>query len=352
MTRQAQVGTDDPGPAISIVVPMYDEAEVLDGFFSRLCAVLEPLARNLGRSYEIICVNDGSRDDTLARLMHHRQDNPAIKILDLSRNFGKEIALTAGLDHACGAAVIPMDADLQDPPELIPELVARWLEGHDVVYATRQSRSGDSLAKRATASWFYRLHNKLAEVEIPRDTGDFRLMDQRVIEALRQLPERHRFMKGLFAWVGYRQASVAYRREERSAGQSKWRYWRLWNFALDGITSSSTLPLRIWTYVGCAIAAVAFLYGLTLISLTLIQGNDVPGYASLMVAVLFFGGINLVGLGVLGEYIGRIYGETKQRPLYLLQQTIGFDGSDKTRREWNDKSTSEWRRLKTGTGGS
>ena len=312
-------------PTLSIVVPMYNEAEVLDLFFARLCPVLDELLGDLGRGYEIVCVDDGSRDETAAGLRRHRDGNPAIKIVSLSRNFGKDIALTAGLDFAGGAAVIPIDADLQDPPELIPALFAKWLEGHDVVYATRGSRASDSAAKRLTARWFYNLYNKIAAVKIPRNTGDFRLMDRRVIEAIRMLPEQHRFMKGLFTWVGFKQTGLDYEREERQAGETKWRYWRLWNFALDGITSSTTLPLRIWTYVGCGVSALSFLYAGFLMSRTLIHGADLPGYASLMVCVLFMGGINLIGLGILGEYLGRTSDEAKRRPLYLISDLEGFE---------------------------
>ena len=359
-------------PAVSVVVPMHNEAEVLELFFGRLCPVLEALTADLGRPYEIVCVNDGSTDGTLAALLRHRRDNPAIKIVDLSRNFGKDVALTAGLDHASGAAVVPIDADLQDPPEVIPELFAKWLEGYDVVYASRRSRDGDGPVKRLTAGWFYHCYNRLADVAIPHDTGDFRLMDYRVVEAVRRLPEHNRFMKGIFSWVGFRQTGVPYARERRGAGESKWRLWQLWNFALDGITASSTLPLRIWSYLGLAGALFALCYGAFLVLRTLITGVDVPGYASIMVAVLFFGALNLIGLGVLGEYIGRIHAETLGRPLYLVQDRVGFERRRRERRKdegrdegretdagktedgepWSGKSTVEWRRSKTGTGGS
>ncbi len=315
-----------PGRTVlSVVVPMYNEETGVDPFLERVEPILEGLTRDLGAGYEIICVDDGSRDGTLAKLTAARNRNPAIKVISLSRNFGKDVALTAGLDHASGAAVVPIDADLQDPPELIPALFAKWLEGYDVAYATRSERSGDSLTKRLTANWFYRVHNRMAEVDIPNDTGDFRLMDQRVVETLRAMPESNRFMKGLFAWVGFRQTGVFYRREERAFGYSKWRYWRLWNFALDGITSSSTLPLRVWSYFGCAISLCAFAYAAFLIGRTVVQGVDVPGYASLMVIVLFMGGINLISLGVIGEYLGRAYIEVKRRPLYLVRETHGVD---------------------------
>ncbi len=310
--------------AISVVVPMYNEAAGLDTFFARVEPVLEAVSGN----YEILCVNDGSRDGTLPALLDHRARNPRIKVIDLARNFGKEQALTAGLDAAVGDAVIPMDADLQDPPELIADFVGKWREGFDVVYGVRRSRDSDSPAKRATARLFYRLFNRLTALPIPENTGDFRLMDRRVVEALRSLPERNRFMKGLFSWVGFRQTGVAYDREARAAGSSKWNYWRLWNFALDGITGFSTVPLRLWSYAGAAVALIAFLYAAFLIIRTIVLGIDVPGYASLMVVILFLGGVQLISLGVIGEYLGRLYHEAKQRPTYLVGRTYGLGKDD------------------------
>lgn len=304
---------------ISVVVPLYCEASNIDYLFKRLEAVLE----HLGCSYEIVCVDDGSYDNTIEGLQRHRQRNSRIKIVALSRNFGKELALTAGIDYACGAAVVPIDADLQDPPELIEALVAKWREGYDVVYAKRRSRQGETWLKRATANSFYRVMERMSKVPIPRDTGDFRLLDRRVVDVLKQLPERTRFMKGLFAWVGYRQAEVLYDREPRYSGETKWNYWRLWNFAIDGIVSFSVAPLRIWSYVGITFASISFLYGAFLLVRTLISGNDVPGYASSMVIILFLGGIQLVSLGILGEYLGRIYEEVKGRPLYLVRDAYG-----------------------------
>jgi len=306
---------------LSLVVPVYNEAGGIDAFLARARPVLD----GLGEGYEVVFVDDGSTDETWRRLMAARERDPRIKVVGLSRNFGKDIALTAGLDHACGAAVVAIDVDLQDPPEVIPELVAKWREGHDVVYARRLSRDSDSAAKRLSAAWFYRVHHALAEIDIPADTGDFRLMDRKVIEALGRVGERNRFMKGLFTWVGFRQAEVGYRRAARASGESKWSYWRLWNFALDGITSFSTLPLRVWTYVGVAVSVLAFAYALFLIVRTLVHGADTPGYASLMVVVLLLGGINLLSLGVIGEYLGRTYMEVKHRPLYLVRERHGFD---------------------------
>jgi glycosyltransferase involved in cell wall biosynthesis len=337
---------------LSVVVPLYNEADNVDALLERLERNVDGLVGPLLQSYEIIFVDDGSTDATVEKLRAHQARNPSIKVISLSRNFGKEIALTAGIDHACGAAVVPIDADLQDPPELIPALFAKWLEGYDVVYAKRAARDTDTRTKRLTASWFYRVHNWLADVAIPADTGDFRLMDRRVVDALRRLPERGRFMKGLFAWVGFRQTGVEYRREERAAGTSKWRYLRLWNLALDGITSSSTVPLRIWTYVGLTISALAFVYATFLLVRTMAFGIDVPGYASIMVAVLFMGGINLLTLGIIGEYLGRTYLEVKNRPLYLVRDYYGFDSVRPQEPAWTEKSTDAWGSTRTGTGGS
>jgi glycosyltransferase involved in cell wall biosynthesis len=333
-TPELEGDTNSGGPAkaasnrveLSIVVPMYNEEEVVDLFFARM----EPLLEGLGLTYEIICVNDGSRDGTIAKLVAHHQRNPAIKVVDLTRNFGKEQALTAGLDASTGAAVIPMDVDLQDPPELITAFIAKWREGHDVVYGVRGSRDSDGILKRTTAGLFYRIFNRLTDMKIPENTGDYRLMDRKVVDALKLLPERNRFMKGLFTWVGYRQVGVEYVREQRAAGTTKWNYWRLWNFALDGITSFSTLPLRLWSYVGATISVLAFLYATFLIIRTLVYGVDMPGYASLMVVMLFLGGIQLITLGIIGEYVGRLYRESKGRPLYLVGRRFGLAEGDET----------------------
>jgi glycosyltransferase involved in cell wall biosynthesis len=301
---------------ISVVVPMYNESDNINYFFQRVVTVLE----KSGCHYEIICINDGSRDDTLTHLLRHHDQNSAIKVLDLSRNFGKETALSAGLDYAQGRAVIPIDADLQDPPELIHDLIAKWREGYDVVYATRRERQGETFLKKFTAKMFYHTIDQLSEVEIPKNTGDFRLLDRKVVDALKQFPEKNRFMKGLFAWVGYEQTAIYYDRDPRLAGSSKWNYWRLWNFALDGITSFSSVPLRIWTYVGLFISAFALLYALQIIIQVIIYGRDAPGYASIMVTLLFVSGLQFITLGIIGEYLGRIFNEVKQRPLYLVRQ--------------------------------
>ncbi|NER21053.1 MAG: glycosyltransferase family 2 protein [Symploca sp. SIO1C2] len=306
---------------ISVVVPLYNEEPNIDYLFERLLLVLDQM--NIG--YEIICVNDGSQDHTLKCLIEYHRRHSGIKIVNLSRNFGKEVALTAGIDYAGGAAVIPIDADLQDPPELIEQLVAKWREGYDVVYATRRSRQGESWPKRFTARSFYRTIGWMSPVPIPRDTGDFRLLDRQVVEALKQMPERTRFMKGLFGWAGFKQTSVLFDREPRINGTTTWNYWRLWNFAIDGITSFSFLPLKVWSYIGLVISFLAFLYATFLVIRTLIFGVDLPGYASLMVTVLFLGGIQLITLGIIGEYLGRVYEEVKGRPLYLVRDSYGFD---------------------------
>jgi glycosyltransferase involved in cell wall biosynthesis len=252
-------------------------------------------------------------------------------VIDLSRSFGKEAALTAGLDYARGDAVIPMDADLQDPPELIPDMVASWKGGAEIVLARRLNRDSDSTLKRFTAKWFYRMHNAISHTRIPENVGDFRLINRQALDAIMQLRERHRFMKGLFAWVGFRQVEIGYVRPIRAEGRSQFSGWRLWNFAIEGFTSFSTLPLRLWTYIGFLVATVAFAYGCWTIVRTLIFGIAVPGYASLVTLVLFFGGLNLFGLGVIGEYLGRVFTETKQRPLYVMRSVyrgLGASGSE------------------------
>jgi polyisoprenyl-phosphate glycosyltransferase len=306
---------------ISIVVPMHNEAAGIEVFFSQLLPVLE----RLGTTWEVICINDGSTDATLELLLELHRRTPAIKVISLSRNFGKDVALSAGFDFARAAAVIPIDADLQDPPELIEQMVAKWREGFDIVFATRTRRDGDSWLKRTSARYFYQVFDRITEVPIPHDTGDYRLIDRRVVDVLVRLPERTRFMKGLFAWVGFKQAAITFVRSPRRSGETKWNYWRLWNFALDAITSFSSLPLKIWSYLGLAISVFAFLFAIFLAGLKIIRGIDLPGYASLMVAVLFFGGVQLISLGIIGEYLARMYGEVKGRPLYLVRDSWGFE---------------------------
>ena len=302
---------------VSLVIPMYNEGEALDALFARLDAVLPALS---GYQFEIVCVNDGSTDDTLDALQRQRVNRADVTVVDLSRNFGKEAALSAGLFIAGGDAVIPLDADLQDPPEVIVELLAKWEEGFEMVLARRGDRSADSVSKRFTAQSFYRIHNAVADVAIPPDVGDFRLMDRVVIDALNALPEGRRFMKGLFAWVGFRTASIEYRRDARVAGRSKFNAWKLWNFALEGIASFSISPLKIWTYIGLTVALAAMGWGGWIALRTIIWGVDLPGYASILVAVLFLGGLQLTGIGMIGEYLGRAFMESKRRPAYLIRR--------------------------------
>ncbi len=298
---------------------MYNEGPVIDIFYERTMGVVE----ELGLSAEIVCVDDGASDDTAPRLRDLHARDPRVKCVFLSRNFGKEIALSAGLDHVRGELIIPTDADLQDPPELIPQMIAKLEEGYDVVYMQRTVREGETWVKRLTASVFYRLLAKMSDVELPRNVGDFRIFTRRVLAAMQSLSERRRFMKGLFAWVGFRQCSMPYRREARAAGTTSWNYWKLWNFAIEGFTSFTIGPLRIWTYLGALLALVAFGYAAVLIGLGIFSGVEVPGYASLMVVVLMLGGIQLITLGILGEYVGRIFQEVKGRPLYLVRDSCG-----------------------------
>jgi glycosyltransferase involved in cell wall biosynthesis len=301
---------------VSIIVPAYNEAEVIIPFHKRLSEALSSSKYDI----EVIYVNDGSRDLTLERLHQLRVEDKRIGIISFSRNFGKEIAMTAGLDYATGDAVVIIDADLQDPPELINELINQWQSGYEIVYAKRLSRSGEGWFKKLTAHLFYRTINKLSTVEIPEDTGDFRLMSRKAVESLKRLREHHRFMKGLFAWIGYSQVAVPYHRDPRFAGKTKWNYWKLWNFALEGITSFTIVPLKMFTYFGLLVAEVAFLFAFFIIYKTLIYGDPVRGYPSLMTAILFLGGIQLIGIGILGEYLGRIFNEIKNRPLYLINE--------------------------------
>ena len=316
-------------PLISIVCPFYNEGLGVAAFYDAMTAEFAQLH---GYEFEVVCVDDGSKDDTLARLVALSERDTRFRVLELSRNFGKEAALTAGLDAAHGDAVIPIDADLQDPPSLIGQLIAAWEEsGPDVVLAKRSDRASDSAAKRFSAAAFYGLHNWVSQIKIPANVGDCRLMTRVVVDALKQVPEKQRFMKGLFAWVGFKSVTIEYTREKRFAGTSKFSGWKLWNFALEGITSFSSLPLRIWTYVGMAGALVTLGYGLFIVLRTMIQGVDVPGYASLLVSLLFFGSLQLMGLGMLGEYVGRIYMESKCRPTYLVRKTYHKTQSDSGR---------------------
>ena len=304
-------------PLVSIVTPFYNEGEGVKHFYQVMAQTMGNLTHF---DFEIICVDDGSRDNTLEQLVAISRTDQRVSVLEFSRNFGKEAAMTAGIDATTGDCVIPIDADLQDPPALIAEMLKKWQDGAEVVLAKRTDRSSDSYAKRTTAVMFYRLHNALSHLQIPENVGDYRLMDRVVIDALKQLPERQRFMKGLFAWVGFKTVTIEYSRDARLVGETKFSGWKLWNFAIEGITSFSLMPLKIWIYVGLAGAIFAFLYATFIILRTLIFGIDLPGYASLLVVTLFFGSLQLISLGVIGEYIGRIYFESKQRPLYLIRK--------------------------------
>ena len=311
-------------PLISIIVPVKDEEQAIAPFVERTGAALRGVL-DVRDAFEILFIDDGSSDGTLSAIRAARRASPAVRAISFSRNFGKEAALTAGLEHARGAAVVPMDVDLQDPPEVLPEMIAKWREGFEIVYGVRNDRASDSLPKRLTADLYYRAHNWLSNDKIPEHAGDFRLLDCKVVDAIKAMPERNRFMKGLFAWAGFKQAFVAYSRAPRTTGTSKFRYWQLWTFALDGITSSSTVPLRVWSYLGGLVALFALAYAMFIAVRTLVFGIDVPGYASLIVSVLFLGGLQLLSLGILGEYVGRILTETKQRPLYVIREQIGED---------------------------
>jgi glycosyltransferase involved in cell wall biosynthesis len=315
----------NPRPRISVIVPAHNEEDVLRELHGRLKAVFASLP---GFEPEYVFVNDGSTDGTLRTLKELKHEDPAVAFVDLSRGFGKEIALSAGLDHATGDAVVLIDADLQDPPELIPVFLEHWRQGYDVVYGRRVRRDGETVLKKATAYLFYRFIRKISRTQIPQDTGDFRLMSRRAVEALRKLPEHHRFMKGLFAWIGFPQKAVPYVRDPRHAGVTKFNYWKLWNFAIEGITSFSTAPLKVATYLGLIIAVAAILYAGVIVFKTLVYGNPVAGYPSLMTVVLFLGGVQLMTIGVLGEYVGRIFNETKRRPLYLVKEFAPSGGDE------------------------
>lgn len=308
---------------LSIIVPVRDEEDSIEPFIARVRGVIEALSDPAAGSFEILFIDDGSTDSTMERIRAAHRADKRVRAVSLSRNFGKEAALSAGLDHASGEAVVPMDVDLQDPPEMLGAMLARWRDGCEIVYGVRDNRATDSLPKRLTADLYYRAHNWLSADKIPEHAGDFRLLDRKVVDVIRAMPERTRFMKGLFAWAGFRQASVSYTREPRRVGATKFNYWKLWTFALDGITSASTVPLRVWSYLGGIVALFALIYAIFIVIRTLLFGTNVPGYASLMVAVLFLGGLQLLSLGVLGEYVGRIMIESKGRPLYVIRERVG-----------------------------
>jgi glycosyltransferase involved in cell wall biosynthesis len=309
----------------TLIIPVKDEEEAIGPCLARVIPVLEAIDDPVSNSFEILFVDDGSVDKTLEVIRQANARDPRVRAISLSRNFGKEAALTAGLDSARGMGVVPLDVDLQDPPEALPRMIAQWRAGFDVVYGVRDNRETDSLPKRLTADLYYRAHNWLSDDKIPEHAGDFRLLDRKVVEVIRRMPERNRFMKGLFAWAGFSQAAVSYHREERKVGRTKFNYWKLWTLAIDGITSASTVPLRVWSYLGALVALGALAFAAFIIIRTLTTGIVVPGYASLMVAILFLGGLQLLSLGVLGEYVGRILTETKGRPLYVVREMIGED---------------------------
>lgn len=306
-----------PPLLLSVVVPVFNEQEVVAEFHRRLC---DSLAKTAVTQSEIIYVNDGSTDKSRALLLQLMRRDRRVQVLDLSRNFGKEAAMTAGLDHAEGDVVVIIDADLQDPPELITEMIRQWRKGYDVINMRRLSRSGETWLKKATASIFYRLMGRIGPVRMPADVGDFRLLSRRAVDALKQLPERTRVMKGLFVWIGFPTMEIGYHRDSRRAGKTKWGYIRLWNLALESITSSTVAPLKAASYVGILTALAAFVYGLFVVVKTLVHGDPVPGYPSLMVIILFLGGLQLFAIGLVGEYLGRMFIETKRRPLYLVKR--------------------------------
>ena len=311
-----------PKQQLSVIVPCYNEEAVLTETHRRLSAVLADLD---GLDYEIVYVDDGSRDRTPQILAALQAHDERVRVIRFSRNFGHQTAVTAGLEHATGEAVVLIDADLQDPPEVIPEFVSRWREGHHVAYGVRTDRPGETRFKLATARAFYRVLGRLSETEIPLDTGDFRLMDRQVVTALQSMPERDRFVRGMVAWVGFRQVAVPYKRAPRLAGESKYPLFRMLRFALDGVTSFSVAPLHAATWIGFAASALAMLCVVYALVLRLFTNNWVTGWTALFIAVMFIGGTQLLALGVIGEYIGRIYAESKRRPLYLVQERLGFD---------------------------
>ena len=310
---------------LTLVIAAYNEAEALPVLQPRIAAAMDTAERE-GLEARVLYVDDGSSDGTWRVLRELASGDPRIGLLRLSRNFGKEAALTAGLDRVERGAALILDADGQDPPELLPQFIAKWREGFDDVHGTRLERDGEGWFKRATAHGFYRVMGKLSKTPIPRDTGDFRLLSPRALAALRELRERHRFMKGLFGWIGFNQVAIPYHREARLAGRSKFGFWKLWNFALEGLTSFSTAPLRAATYLGVATAFVAFVYGVWIIAKALLWGDPVAGWPTMMSVILFLGGVQLVALGLIGEYLGRLYEESKQRPLYLVDSWLPAGG--------------------------
>lgn len=316
--------TPERRPELSIVIPMYNEADNLALLVEKLTPVLE----RASDSFEVVFVDDGSRDATLEGLRRAHELDPRFRAISFSRNFGKEIAIAAGLDHTRGDAVVIMDADLQHPPEMIETFMARWREGFENVYGQRVDRTADTALRRMLTMRFYKLFANFGETSLPPGAGDFRLLDRKAVNALRAMPERARFSKGLYAWIGFRSIGVPFEVQERAFGESKFSYRTLTRFALDGLMSFSTLPLKVWTYVGTLISIGALATAVYFIFTTITYGADVPGYASLIVSIMFFAGVQLMSLGILGEYIGRIFAEVKRRPLYLVGERIGVEGGD------------------------
>ena len=309
-------------PDLSVIVSMYNEEDSLKSFFTEIKKVLNSLTKY---SYEIACVDDGSTDKTFSLLNQYAKKDERIKVIKFSRNFGKEYGMMAGLKYCKGRAAIPIDVDLQDPPELIARFVEKWEDGYDMVYGIRKDRQSDTFLKRMTAKMFYKIYNLMTRSPIPYNAGDYRLIDRKVINAILSLKENNIFMKGIFGWTGFKSVGIKYVRQKRVAGDSKWNYWKLWNFALDGITASTTLPLRIWSYLGTILATSGMAYALYIVIRTIIKGIDVPGYASLLVFILVLGGIQMIILGIIGEYVGRIFMEVKNRPLYIVEEKVNID---------------------------
>ena len=310
---------------LQIIVPVFNEQEVVDIFYEKMKQILS----TCGVQWTILFVDDGSSDGTVSHIEFLRHKDSRVGFISLSRNFGKEYALTAGLDHADADAVVVIDVDLQDPPELMPQMLQEWQKGYDVIYATRRKREGETYLKKATASWFYKIINKMSKISIPKDTGDYRLMDIKAVRAINKLRESNRFMKGIFAWVGYKQKAIYFDRKERFAGETKFNMRKLFSFAMDGITSFSYVPLKFATWIGTAVALFSFLYGIKVILKALIFGGDPQGYPTMMVVILFLGGIQLMALGIIGEYLGRLFEENKQRPLYLIDKYHPPKAADK-----------------------
>ncbi len=306
---------------ISIIAPMYNEEAAIDIFFAEMRKFLAECPYQ----YEIVCVNDGSKDNTLDILKKYAEEDNRIKIVSFSRNFGKERALYAGLKYSSGDAVIPIDVDLQNPPMTIKTFLAKWEEGYDIVYGVRENRKNEGRLRRFLSKKFYEFYNLISEQKAPYNAADFRLMDRKVVNAVLRIREKHLFMKGIFNWVGYKSCPVLYNHADRAAGNSKFNFWKLWNLALDGITGSSTLPLRVWTYLGGGIAFVSFVIALFFLIKTILWGDPVQGFPTLVILLLFFGGIQLIALGIMGEYIGRIMIEVKNRPLYIVDELINID---------------------------